>query len=71
MYYKHLYYVFIFLCKIDYISDKFNHAPMFTYNKVVQVLELASVEGVIDAPKDVPNRMFIMSISDMYCYENL
>ena len=27
-FYKHLYYVFMFLCKVDYNSAKFIHAPM-------------------------------------------
>ena len=43
MYCKHLYYVFEFLCKVDYDSDKFIHAPMFTFNKVMRLLELGSV----------------------------
>ena len=28
---------------MDYKSDKFIHTPMFTYNEVMQLLELASV----------------------------
>jgi hypothetical protein len=43
MYYKYLYYVFRFLCKVDYDSDEFIHVPTYTYNKVVQLLELVSV----------------------------
>ena len=41
--YEHLYYVFRFLCKVDYESDKFIHAPTYTYNEVITVLELACV----------------------------
>ena len=29
------------LCKVDYISDKFIHAPTYSYNDVMQLLELA------------------------------
>jgi hypothetical protein len=43
VYCKHLYYVFRFLCKVDYSSDKFIHAPTYSYNEVMQVLELAGV----------------------------
>ena len=43
MYCKHLYYVFRFLCKVDYESDKFIHAPTYTYNEVMCLLELAGV----------------------------
>ena len=43
VYCKHLYYVFRFLCKVDYESDKFIHAPRYTYNVVMRLLELASV----------------------------
>ena len=43
MYFKHLYYVFRFLCKVDYESDKFIHAPTYTYNEVTRLLELAGV----------------------------
>ena len=45
VYCKHLYYVFRYLCKVDYGSDKFIHTPMFTYNKVLPLLELTSVVG--------------------------
>ena len=40
---KHLYYVFSFLCKVDYESDKCIHAPTYTYNEVKRLLELAGV----------------------------
>ena len=43
VYCKHLYYMFRFLCKVDYDSDKFIHAPTYSYNKVIQLLELARV----------------------------
>ena len=32
---KHHYYVFRFLCKMDYENDKFIHAPTCTYNEVM------------------------------------
>jgi hypothetical protein len=43
VYCKHLYYVFRFLCKVDYESDKFIHAPTYTYNEVMRLLELAGI----------------------------
>ena len=43
VYCKHLYYVFRFLCKVDYESDKFIYAPTYTYNEVMRLLELAGV----------------------------
>jgi hypothetical protein len=43
MYCKHLYYVFRFLSKVDSESDKFIHAPTYTYNEVMRLLELAGV----------------------------
>ena len=43
MYCKHLYYVFRFLYKVDYESDKFIYAPTYTYNEVMQLLELISI----------------------------
>ena len=43
VYYKHLYYVFRFLCKVDYESDKFIHAPTYTYNEVIQLFELVGI----------------------------
>ena len=43
MHNKHLYHVFKFLCKVDYHNDKFIHAPTYTYNKVMQLLELVNV----------------------------
>ena len=45
MYCKHLYYVFRFLCKVDYESDKFILAPTYTYNEVKRLLEL---DGVVE-----------------------
>ena len=41
MYYKHLYYVFKFLCKVE--NDKFIHVPTFTYYKVMHLLKLVGV----------------------------
>ena len=32
MQYKHLHYVYIFLCKVDYNNDKFSKVPPYTYN---------------------------------------
>ena len=43
VYCKHLYYVFRFLCKVDYESDKFIYAPTYTYNEVMCLLELAGI----------------------------
>ena len=43
VYCKHLYYVFRFLCKVNYESDKFIHASTYTYNEVMHLLELAGV----------------------------
>jgi hypothetical protein len=43
MYCKHLYYVFRFLCKVVYNNNKLIHAPMYSYNEVMQLLELANV----------------------------
>ena len=42
MYFKHLYYMFRFLCKVDYDNGKFTHALTFTYNEVMRLRELAS-----------------------------
>lgn len=42
-YYKHLYYVFRFLYKVEYDNNKFNNAPTYTYNRVMQLLEMAGV----------------------------
>lgn len=43
VYCEHLYYVFQFLCKVDYENNKFIHAPTYAYNKVMRLFELASV----------------------------
>ena len=43
VYCKHFDYVFRFMCKADYNNDKFIHIPKSTSNKVMQLLELASV----------------------------
>ena len=43
IYYKHVYYIFQYLCKMGYKVDTFMHAPSYIYNKVMQILELAAV----------------------------
>lgn len=43
MYYKHLYEVFGFLCKVDYDMDKFIHATPYTYNEVMRFLKLVDI----------------------------
>lgn len=43
MYCKHLHYVFICLCKVDFKNNEFIHASTSKYNKVMCLLELASV----------------------------
>jgi hypothetical protein len=43
VYCKHFYYVFRFLCKVDYKSDKYIDAPTCTYNEVMQLFELAGI----------------------------
>ena len=43
MHCRHLYYVFRFLCKVEYNNDKFVHAPTYVYREVVRVLELVGV----------------------------
>ena len=40
---KHMYYVFRYVCKVDYITNKFIHAPTINYNKVLCLLELMGV----------------------------
>ena len=41
--YKHLCYVFTYLCKVDYVPNKFIHAPTINYSKVVYLLELVGI----------------------------
>lgn len=41
--YKHLYYVFRYLDKVHYTINKFIHAPTFSYNEAVCLLELGGV----------------------------
>ena len=48
IYYKHVYYIFWYLCKMDYKVDTSMHAPSYSYNEVMQVLELAAVIGPRD-----------------------
>jgi hypothetical protein len=43
VYCKHLYYMFRFLYKVHYDSNKFIHAPMYSYNEVIRLIELAGV----------------------------
>ena len=45
IYCKHMYYIFCYICKMDYKVDTFMHAPSYSYNEVMQVLELAAVIG--------------------------
>ena len=45
IYCKHVYYIFRYLCKMDLKVDTFMHAPSYSYNEVMQVLELAAVIG--------------------------
>ena len=45
IYCKHVYYIFRYICKMDYKVDTFMHAPSYSYNEVMQVLELAAVIG--------------------------
>ncbi len=40
---KHFYYIFMYLCKMDIARDNFMHAPTYSYNEVMQILELASI----------------------------
>ena len=42
-YCKHVYYIFHYFCKMDYKVDTFMHAPSFSYNEVMHILELAKV----------------------------
>ena len=35
--------MFRILCKVDYESDKFIHAPTYTYNEVMRLLEFVGV----------------------------
>ena len=39
MYCKHMFYEFVFLSKVNYDNGNFVHAPTYTYNKVMQLLE--------------------------------
>ena len=40
VYRKHLFDMFRFLCEVDYGNNKFIHAPTYTYNEVIWLLEL-------------------------------
>ena len=43
VYCKHLNYVFKFLCQMDFRIDSFILSPTYTYNEIVQLLDLARV----------------------------
>lgn len=43
MYFRDLHYVSKLLCKVNYNNNKFIHAPTYTYNKVMRLLELVGV----------------------------
>ena len=45
IYCKHMYYILRYLCKMDYKVDTFMHAPSYSYNEVMRILELAAVIG--------------------------
>ena len=45
IYCKHVYYILWYLCKMDYKMDTFMHAPSYSYNEVMRILELATVIG--------------------------
>lgn len=38
MYFKHMFYEFVFLSKVNYDNGKFVQAPTYTYNEVMLVL---------------------------------
>ena len=40
---KHLYYIFRYLCKLDYKKDTFIHAPTLSWDEVKQVLLAAGI----------------------------
>ena len=42
-YCKHLYYVFRLLCKVDCDGDEFIHAPTYTCDEVMRLVELDGV----------------------------
>ena len=45
IYSKHMHYILRYLYKMDYKVDTFMHAPSYSYNQVMQILELAAVIG--------------------------
>lgn len=47
MLYLHVHYVFKFLCKADYATNMFIHAPTFSYNKVKSLGKVAIVVPTI------------------------
>lgn len=46
LYCKDLYYVFRFMCYVDYNNDKFMYPPTYTYNKVMW---LSHMVGVVES----------------------
>jgi hypothetical protein len=40
---KYLYYIFKYLCKMDYMKNTFIGTPTFNYNEVMHILESLSV----------------------------
>jgi hypothetical protein len=46
MYCKHVYYILRYLCKLDFQVDKFMHAPSYSFNEVMCILELANIAEV-------------------------
>ena len=42
---KHFYFLFTYFSKLDFQKDKFMHAPTYSYNEVMRMMELA---GVVD-----------------------
>jgi len=43
LYCKHVYYILRYLCKLDYQKDLFMHAPSYSFNEVIRILELANI----------------------------
>jgi hypothetical protein len=48
VYYKHVYYIFWYLCKVDYIIETFIHASSFSFKEVICILEFA---GIVEEEK--------------------
>jgi hypothetical protein len=43
MYCKHMYYIFRYLCKVDYTVETFIHAPSFSFKEIIHILEFAHI----------------------------